>query len=215
MNAPYFSDTQWESWADDLAKNNYVVLNDFLNENLLASLQNFLKTKLDEEEFRRAGIGTMTDFTVDRTIRGDWIYWLDKARDNQISEFYLLIDELMAQMNRLCYLGALDCEFHLAHYPKGTFYKRHLDQFKERSNRILSIIFYINTEWIPKNGGQLRVYDPENRHTDIDPLPGRMVVLRSDVVEHEVLTTEVSRYSVTGWLTRHPIGVSYLGFTRT
>lgn len=211
MNEPYFSDSQWESWADDLAENNFVILNDFLNKNLLIKLQTYLKTKLEEEEFRKAGIGTMSDFTVDRAIRGDWIYWLDKARDQELNEFYLLIDELTAQMNQLCYLGALDCEFHLAHYPKGTFYKRHLDQFKERSNRILSVIFYVNTDWLPANEGQLRVYAPNDTFVDIDPLPGRMVLLRSDIVEHEVLKTEASRYSVTGWLTKHPIGVSYLG----
>lgn len=211
MNEPYFNDSQWESWADQLAENNFVILNDFLNENLLANLQSFLKLKIEEEEFRKAGIGAMADFTLDRAIRGDWIYWLDKERDQEISEFYLLINELTAQMNRLCYLGALDCEFHLAHYPKGTFYKRHLDQFKERNNRILSVIFYINTDWEPQNAGQLRVYHPDETFTDIAPLPGRMVLLRSDIVEHEVLKTEASRYSVTGWLTKHPIGVSYLG----
>lgn len=211
MKDEYFTDSQWESWADKLAENNFVVLDDFLNPALLKKIQTFLKTKLEEEEFRKAGIGALSDFQLDRSIRGDWIYWLDKSRDQEINGFYLLIDELTAQMNKLCYLGALGCEFHLAHYPEGTFYKRHLDQFRERSNRILSVIFYVNETWNIVNGGQLRVFNPDETFVDIDPLPGRMVLLRSDVVEHEVRKTEASRYSVTGWLTKHPIGVSYLG----
>ncbi len=211
MTEPFFANSQWESWADSLAENNFVVLDDFLNPNLLLKLQTFLNSKLAEEEFRQAGIGTLSAFTLDRSIRGDWIYWLDKARDSENKEFYLLIDELTEQMNRLCYLGALGCEFHLAHYPEGTFYKRHLDQFRERSNRILSVIFYINTDWQPANAGQLRVYADGETYIDIDPLPGRMVLLRSEIVEHEVLKTNTSRYSVTGWLTKHPIGVGYLG----
>lgn len=211
MNEHHFTDSQWESWADKLAENNFVILDDFLNPDLLRKTQTFLKSKLEEEEFRKAGIGTLTDFTIDRSIRGDWIYWLDKSRDQEISEFYLLIDELTAQMNKLCYLGALGCEFHLAHYPEGTFYKRHLDQFRERSNRILSVIFYVNESWDVANGGQLRVFNSDDTTCDIAPLPGRMVLLRSDIVEHEVLKTNASRYSVTGWLTKHPIGVSYLG----
>ena len=211
MKNGYFADSQWESWADKLAENNFVILDDFLNPTLLRKIQIFLKLKLEEEEFRKAGIGTLGDFTLDKSIRGDWIYWLDKTRDTEIKEFYLLIEELTDQMNRLCYLGALGCEFHLAHYPEGTFYKRHLDQFRERNNRILSVIFYINRDWNQTNAGQLRVYGPDETFLDIDPLPGRMVLLRSDIVYHEVLKTNADRYSVTGWLTKHPIGVGYLG----
>lgn len=211
MTEPSFADSQWENWADSLAENNYVVLDNFLHPKLLSKLQAFLQSKLAEEEFRKAGIGSLSTFTLDRSIRGDWIYWIDKLRDVEITDFYLLIDELTAQMNRLCYLGALGCEFHLAHYPKGTFYKRHFDQFRERNNRILSVIFYINTDWNPTNAGQLRVYAPDESFVDISPLPGRMVLLRSDIVEHEVLQTHASRFSVTGWLTKHPVGVGYLG----
>ena len=89
---------------------------------------------------------------------------------------------------------------HFALYPPGAFYKRHLDAFKERNARKISLILYLNQDWQVTDGGQLRMYLPEQR-LDISPLGGRLVCFRSELIEHEVLPAKRDRLSITGWLT--------------
>lgn len=123
-----FTSTQWENWADSLATNDWLVIDNFLSPSNLKKLQDYLFAKLEEEEFRKAGIGALGDFKIENEVRGDWIYWLDKNRDTEISSFFQLIEEAIMYLNRLCFLGISDSEFHLAHYPEGTHYEKHIDR---------------------------------------------------------------------------------------
>ena len=84
-------------------------------------------------------------------------------------------------------------------YPIGSFYKRHLDQFKKDDHRKLSVICYLNENWREDEGGQLRVYFPAETK-DFFPTAGRLVCFRSDLLEHEVLPATRERLSLTGWL---------------
>lgn len=205
-----FSAAQWEKWAESLAENDWLVIDNFLSKSNLKLLRDYLFEKLSEEEFRKAGIGALGDYTVERDIRGDWIYWLDKNRDIEIGPFFQLIEECIQTLNRLCFLGISDAEFHLAHYPKGTHYEKHVDQFNERSNRLISMVFYLNDDWKPEHEGQLRIYR-DNNFVDIEPFAGRLVIFKSEEILHEVTYTNVSRYSLAGWLLRKPVGLGYLG----
>lgn len=204
-----FTEVQWENWAESLAINDWLVIDNFLSRSNLTKLQDYLFSKLEEEEFRKAGIGALGDFTIEKEIRGDWIYWLNKNRDTEIASFFQLIEESIKYLNRLCFLGMADSEFHLAHYPKGTHYEKHVDQFNERSNRLISMVFYLNPNWKPEHQGHLRIYNDES-FVDIEPIAGRLVIFKSEGVLHEVTYTNVSRYSLTGWLLRKPPGLGYL-----
>ena len=84
-------------------------------------------------------------------------------------------------------------------YPAGSFYKRHLDQFKADDHRKLSVICYLNNNWTAERGGQLRLHLSTDI-LDILPLAGRMVCFRSDQIEHEVLPAIKDRLSLTGWI---------------
>lgn len=198
----------WEEWADALAQHNSLVIDDFLPVPVFTAMRNYFMQRSEGGDFRPAGIGTSGDYRLQRSIRGDEIYWLDRERDEHAGAFFALIDEVIAQLNRLCFLSISGSEFHLAHYPPGAFYERHLDQFREGSNRMISVVCYLNASWKPGDGGALRLYDDEGNYTDVSPLPGRLVIFRSDAVYHEVLPTTVSRYSVTGWLLHKPAGLS-------
>ncbi|HPF98349.1 MAG TPA: 2OG-Fe(II) oxygenase, partial [Mangrovimonas sp.] len=108
-------------------------------------------------------------------------------------------------LNKTCFLGILQKEFHYALYPKGTFYKRHLDTFQNDDRRKLSFVFYLNDEtWKPENGGELVLYLQENTHEVpkmVYPMPGRVVIFESQELEHEVKPVlESQRLSITGWL---------------
>ena len=100
------------------------------------------------------------------------------------------------------YLNSLslkDFEVHMTVYPIGSFYKRHLDQFKKDDHRKLSVILYLNNDWQDSHGGQLRMYFP-GQTKDFLPLAGRLVIFRSDEIEHEVLPATRERLSITGWV---------------
>jgi SM-20-related protein len=85
-------------------------------------------------------------------------------------------------------------------YPEGTFYKRHLDVFKNDTKRKLSIVCYLNDEnWQPEFGGELVIYKPEE-DIKIYPLKGRVVIFESQILEHEVKPVYRKRFSITGWL---------------
>jgi SM-20-related protein len=97
------------------------------------------------------------------------------------------------------FLSLKDYEIHMTVYPTGSFYKRHLDQFRADDHRKLSAICYLNRNWTDDDGGQLRMYLPEG-NKDFLPLAGRLVCFRSDQIEHEVLPAKKERLSLTGWI---------------
>ena len=113
---------------------------------------------MDEDAFKKSGIGTLSEYQIIEGIRGDFIYWLDKNRDVEIAEVFNVLETVKTKLNWFCYLSLSGYEFHLAHYPKGSFYKKHLDQFNKRSNRMITMIIYFNDYWKAGDGGELKAY---------------------------------------------------------
>jgi SM-20-related protein len=102
-------------------------------------------------------------------------------------------------LNLTCYTGLNTGEFHYAWYDIGSFYKKHLDQFRTDSGRKYSIVVYLNENWTDEDGGQLLLYIG-GKTIRINPEGGRIVFFESDKIEHEVLSSKRPRMSVTGWL---------------
>ncbi len=191
---------------DVLSEKDYIVIDDFLNDDLYHTLRNFLFEKIDA--FDQAGIGTLNQHVIKRSIRGDNTYWLNKIRDTSLNLFWELLEETKFVLNRYCYLSLSGEEFHLAHYPSGGHYARHLDQFEGRNNRMISMVIYLNEDWLPSHGGQLEILDQNKQLQLVDPLAKRCVLFKSAEVPHAVLTSFKDRYSLTGWLLYRPAGVS-------
>ncbi len=205
----FFSEEKWIDWVDQLSENDYVVIDNFLSPELYQAIRGFLLQKLEEDEFKRAGLGSLFNNQLDTSIRGDFTYWLDKERDTSLSPAFELIDEIKFTLNRFCFLSLSGYEFHLAHYPAGTFYKRHVDQFQDRSNRMISVIIYLNEGWKQGDGGELKIFK-NDEELMVDPIAGRCVMFKSADVPHEVMKTNVGRYSLTGWMLYQPSGVGYI-----
>lgn len=204
-----YSDESWLNWVDTLSENDFVVIDDFLPAPVYQLVRDFFLAKLKEDEFDRAAIGSNLNAQLDTSIRGDFTYWLDKLRDEELSDVFGLVEESIAIFNRYCFLSLAGYEFHLAYYPEGTFYKKHVDQFKDRSNRMISVVIYLNEGWKKGDGGELKIYK-EGKEILIEPISGRCVMFKSADVPHEVTKTQVGRYSLTGWLLYQPSGVGYL-----
>lgn len=199
----------WLQWVDQLSEKGYVIIDNFVTHEDYLLIRNFFLAKLEAEAFKKAGIGTSGDFTVINDLRGDFIYWLEKNRDKELNVAFDVVEELVFVLNRYCYLSLSGYEFHLAHYPAGAGYQRHLDQFKGRNNRMISCVLYLNKDWVPEQGGELKIYLPEGELL-VEPLAGRMVLFKSAEIEHEVMATTANRYSLTGWLLYKQPGLGLL-----
>ena len=192
--------SQLNKLADQIAENGFAVIDDFLsNEEIdrILALQGFKNGLL---QFKKAGIGKNQDKQINEAIRGDYIQWIDPNNAEPPLLTYLdRLKQVIAFVNQSLFLSLKDCEVHQTIYPIGSFYKRHLDQFKKDDHRKLSVICYLNKDWKEADGGQLRMFiGTESR--DILPLAGRLVCFRSDLLEHEVLPATRERLSLTGWL---------------
>jgi SM-20-related protein len=192
--------SHFEILVDGLADHGYAVVDNFLTEqevNSILQLDDFKDALL---QFNKAGIGKQQDKQINESIRGDYIQWIDKQKSAEPLALYLKRLELLTQyINQTLFLSLKDYEVHMTVYPVGSFYKRHLDQFKKDDHRKLSIICYLNTGWKETDGGQLRLHLTQGVK-DVFPIAGRLVCFRSDQIEHEVLPATRERLSLTGWM---------------
>jgi len=192
---------KYEKIIDDLLNQQFSIVDDFFSEIETTSLRDTLLSKHQEDEFKKAAIGNQFNEQIVKSIRGDFISWIDENNANEAeSLFFRKVDDFIQYMNRTCFLGIQDKEFHYALYPEGTFYKKHLDTFQNDSRRKLSIVCYLNQEnWKEEFGGELVIYK-ENEEIAILPMKGRVVIFESQVLEHEVKPVKKERLSITGWL---------------
>ncbi|GAB3288143.1 2OG-Fe(II) oxygenase [Pseudidiomarina andamanensis] len=191
---------------DQLAEHGYVVVPNYLEAPYCQRLFDYAQS-LQASDWQQAGIGRADQYTTNTAVRQDKIRWLQ--RDFELERAYLaMMDELRLQVNRELFMGLFDYECHLAHYPPGAFYRKHLDAFKGRSNRILTTVFYLNPDWQEADGGQLVMYGERGEVLEtILPEAGKLVVFLSDVFVHEVLAGNRDRFSITGWY-RHNTSIN-------
>jgi SM-20-related protein len=172
----------------------------FLSATLAAHLKANLKALYASEQMQAAGIGNNAGLIHDKQLRSDKIFWLDLVHnDAHENSFFELMDEFVRYLNSTCYTGITGYEFHYALYEKGSFYKKHLDQFRSDKGRAFSMIMYLNSDWQEQDGGELAIYHDDHVQM-IAPQNGTCVFFKSDEMEHEVLCTNVPRLSITGWL---------------
>ena len=201
------NESQWLSRIDRLAAEHYLVVDNAITDQQINSLLSYLQMEMENEELAIAGIGLDAD--IEKSVRGDYIKWVEEQTHESLSPFFNQVNHWIDQLNRWCFLGISGYEFHLAYYPEGTFYKRHLDQFQERNNRLISCVFYLNPEWKEGDGGELKLF-LEGKEEIVHPVGGRMIIFKSDVLPHEVLMTNKPRYSLTGWFLKQPPGLGFL-----
>lgn len=191
----------YERIISDITTQKYSIVDDFFSTEEILLIRESLIEKYKEDEFKKSAIGNRVNEVVKKSIRGDVILWIDEATANTAeSIFFNKINDFKEYLNRTCFLGINQKEFHYAIYPTGTFYKRHLDTFQNDDRRKLSIVCYLNNEnWQPENGGELVLY-LEHEEKTIYPFLGKVVIFESQVLEHEVKPVNTPRLSITGWL---------------
>jgi len=199
--------SKFDAIADGLASDGIAVVDGFINNDEVKSIREEDEFKNGLLRFKKAGIGRALEKQINESIRGDYIQWIDPSTASMPVQIYLeRLSQLRMFLNQSLFLSLRDAEVHKTIYPPKSFYKRHLDQFKKDDHRKLSVICYLNENWKESDGGQLRVYFP-GETKDFFPIEGRLVCFRSDLLEHEVLPTERTRMSLTGWLLDHLVGL--------
>ena len=191
--------------SQEIYSNSYVVVDNFIDEAFRKALLKEQTDLLNQGQFTKAAIGKGDQKQVRAEIRSDEVLWMDPTVLSPLQAiFWEKVAEVQQVLNRRCFLGLKSFEGHFARYPIGSFYKRHLDQFHAVPHRIVTIILYLNESWTEADGGQLRMYFPQEdgseRVEDVLPLGGRLVVFLSEEIPHEVLPTHKERISITGWL---------------
>ena len=182
--------------TDALVSDGYIVIENALESNLSSSLLSFSK---NQKSFRQAGISGAENLHLDRSRRRDKTLWIDE--DSSVQSDYLnFANGLKNYLNQELYLGLSYYESHFAIYDEGDFYEKHLDAFKNFKNRVVTTVYYLNSEWNENDGGELVVYDEEDVClAKVMPKANTLVVFLSDKFFHEVLPAKQRRYSIAGW----------------
>lgn len=185
---------------DSFIDNEIGIAENFISLKLAGHLRENITELYSENRLKIAGTGNNKVVAHNKMVRSDVIYWLDRKHENKHeNDFFDLMDSFILHLNKTCYTGITGYEFHYTMYEKGSFYKKHYDQFQNNSSRKYSMIMYLNVGWKEGDGGELCIYRDGKPH-NISPENGRGVFFKSDELEHEVLVTNSVRMSVTGWL---------------
>ncbi len=193
---------EFERIADALSERGWAIVPGFLCEAEIAGLTSLAESR--KEQFKPAGIGRGNARLIDREIRSDLIHWLDDGEDQPDGARSALarLDNLKTELNRSLFLGLKEFEGHLAVYPPGARYQKHVDNFRDASPRALSCVIYLNQGWAAEDEGKLRLYDRADADlvvAEVEPRAGTLAVFLSREIPHEVLPTTRERISFTGW----------------
>ncbi len=191
--------------AGEIAEHGISVIDGFIPLDLVRDLALESDRLLEAGLMRPAQIGKGRGRRLDREIRGDLIAWFDPAAPTDCGGALLVeVERIRLALNRRLFLGLFDFEACHARYPEGAGYRRHRDRFSREGRRILTLVTYLNEDWVPGDGGELRVQQGGGRSLTIEPRGGRAVAFFSDRFAHEVLPARRPRRSVAGWFRGRP-----------
>ncbi len=211
---PHYFAHNLQQQLDQITDRGYCVMDNFLSPSVIDTLASEILVLENGALLHAANTGR-AQTTVNTKFRGDSIYWLNEAEASPAQQTYFdEMERLRYGLNRHLYLGLNLLESHLALYPIGAGYQKHLDRFKANDNsqlpqRQISCILYLNKDWLEEDGGYLRLYLNADDATDgivatassldIAPIAGRLVMFLSDTFYHEVMPANRARMSLTGW----------------
>ncbi len=182
-----------------ITEQGYAISDHFFPASTIIALRKHADKLHQNGHMKLAGTGLQAEH---QAIRGDHVMWIQDDDTTPCVQIYLQkMHALQQALNQQFFLNLHELEAHLAVYPIGARYAKHLDQFNQGRNalRQVSCVLYLNTDWQEAFGGQLRMYLPEGKQLDIFPAGGRLVTFMSGEFIHEVLPANHPRVSLTGW----------------
>ena len=156
--------------------------------------------ELPATHFHKAGIGKSGGNKVNLRVRKDEVSWIEGTTKPGVA-WLKWAASLQGYLNKRLFLGLFSFESQFARYRKGDFYRKHQDAFAGDAGRKLSIVIYLNKNWLIENSGELIIYtnDVPVREIKVAPEFGTLVAFLSEDVIHEVLPSNCDRHSIAGW----------------
>jgi SM-20-related protein len=187
---------------DDLSENGYAICDAFLSAEVITALAD-KATKCYLNAVMTAAKTGQNTRKLNSNIRGDSIFWLSEASENtSVQTYFNKMHLLRNALNQHLFMNVQELETHLAVYPIGSVYEKHLDQFQHGETsqaRQLSSVLYLNQDWHTEDGGALRLHVSDSNYIDISPTAGKLVLFLSNKYWHEVRIAKIDRISLTGW----------------
>ncbi len=162
------------------------------------------------DHFRPAMVGRGPRKRRIPEVRADRLCWLVPSEDEDDHELFAVrpglralrafVDDVRRGLSERARTSLPTVEMMATHYPPGTFYKAHIDQFVGGTERVFTFVYFLNPGWRPPDGGLLTIRRPGAQ--EIEPRLGRFVLFHTPEVLHEVTVTQRDRYAITGWLGR-------------
>ena len=191
-----------------ISTHGYAIIDNFLPSDQVERLAEMINKKWLKGQMVSAKTGKIGLNHHD--IRSDYIAWLE-TRDPSpaVQAYFRQMEMLRLLLNTQLFMNVQELETHVAVYPVGGRYQKHLDQFSHGASdniqhRQLSAVLYLNQHWQTHHGGALRLHLNDHETLDVLPQAGRIVLFLSAKFWHEVLPASRERLSLTGWFrTRH------------
>ena len=191
---------QWEKIFRDIQEQGWCLRTNVLSAEEVQQINHFFDQ--ERSNFQAALVGKGNERKRVEEIRGDFTYWIDPLNPPAVfAPLMKNLDFFKEELNRHFFLGLKEYECHLAYYPVGSYYHKHLDRFGSDSSRTISFIFYLNSDWSESDGGELVLYQ-ENGEVLASCLPaaGSFACFLSGEFTHEVKSARRERRSLTGWM---------------
>lgn len=198
----YFSDALQLSMLANLSEHGWSQHQLFLPETLRSSLASECASLAASGALKSAGVGRAASLTLQTAIRGDQILWLNPGQSQACDDYLAIMESLRLLLNQHFYLGLEEYESHFAFYTPGNSYRQHLDRFRDDDSRTVSVVIYLNQDWLSEQGGALRLHPQGLASLDVSPIGATMVLFLSAEMLHEVLPATRDRLSLTGWFRR-------------
>lgn len=191
-----------EALVERLADEGFAMADDIVPAELVSALAAELEGHIAAGRLAVAGVGRDEAFRRDGEIRRAAIRWMDGGTEAE-QRLLTLAEELRLLINRRLFLGLFDFECNTIAYPVGGFYGRHLDRLHGAKNRVVSFVTYLDADWGEADGGALRLWrspdDQGEPAATVLPKAGRVVLMLSEEIPHEVLPAHRPRHAIAGW----------------
>ena len=186
----------FNSIVDDLVEKNYSLQIQKAPKQICLDLLEQAKNNTDK--FNLAAMGRIKSKVKDKSIRRDKIKWITGETQAELN-WLSWCEELRVHLNRSLFLGLNNFECHFSMYEPGDFYKKHVDAFKGKSNRIVSMVLYLNENWLPQHKGELVIYPENQLPIKVEPTLASFIVFLSECIPHEVVASRFDRYAIACW----------------
>jgi SM-20-related protein len=167
-----------------------------------------LVTTLIAEQRRREKAGELSNAGTgrggapqDASQRHVQSSWLNGTSDAE-HQFMAFAERLRLAINQRLMLGLFDFEAQFLLYPPGGFYRRHVDALHGDRGRVVSLVAYLNPDWLATEGGALAVWPAGGEGEPIAlvaPLAGTVVLMLSEDIPHEARVASRQRRAIAGW----------------